>query len=72
MGTNWWYLKPCRGEMIQRQPTNWADVHATHLYLGTKNTAQSLLRDVAQCCREVPLPSKALWTDEMCCTVASL
>ena len=66
-------------KMIQRQPTCWAeDSHATivyrYMYLSyvrAKNTAQSLLRDVGLCCKEAPLPSKALWRDGMCCSAAS-
>ena len=76
MWSNWWYLKPCRGEMIQRQPTCWAeDSHATIVYLylscvRANNTLQSLLRDVGQCCKEALSPSIALWRDGMCCTAA--
>ena len=63
--------------MIQRQPTCWAeDGHATIVYLylscvRAKNTAQSLLKDVGQCCKEALLPSKALWRHGMGCSAAS-
>ena len=36
-----------------------------------KNTVQSLLRDVGQCCKEAALPSKALWRHGTCCSVVS-
>ena len=36
-----------------------------------KNTVQRLLRDVGWCCKEVLLPSKALWMHEVCHNVAS-
>ena len=50
--------------------------HGTIVYLylscvRAKNTLQSLLRDVGQCCKEVPLPSKALWRHGMHCSAAS-
>ena len=62
---------------VQKEPTCWAeDGHATIVYqylscVRARNTAQSLLRDVGWCCKEAPLPSKALWRHVMCCSTAS-
>ena len=60
----------------QRQPTCWAeDSHVSIVYLymscvKAKNTIESLLTDIGQCCKEMPLTSKALWRHRMCCSSA--